>query len=249
VTNNNGFWIGWLCLLTPSCTISLNHNQLQHLKINDCLSPFLFSFSDWLLIYDWTTYMVMRRIHRKHIRWPAIEICEPHGKHLFFYCYIYSALQRNESYPIVARVFVVSYCCRFYLATGWLPRICLSANVFTASLPNNGSTCRNIVVWCSVYLNFIYLYIQEYIHKEPGFQRNLLPPSSTLQLAPSASRMMVHIYHTIRRHFSEYHNLVSWRSFVSDTISLDSTNKQYIFFFFFTGTTFLRGSWPPLWFP
>jgi hypothetical protein len=27
VTNNNGFWIGWLDLLTPSCTISFNHNQ------------------------------------------------------------------------------------------------------------------------------------------------------------------------------------------------------------------------------
>jgi hypothetical protein len=29
VTNNNGFWTGWLDLLTPSCTISLNHNKLQ----------------------------------------------------------------------------------------------------------------------------------------------------------------------------------------------------------------------------
>jgi hypothetical protein len=27
VTNNNGFWIGWLNLMTPSCTIPLNHNQ------------------------------------------------------------------------------------------------------------------------------------------------------------------------------------------------------------------------------
>jgi hypothetical protein len=29
MTNNNVFWIGWLDLLTPSFTISLNHNQLQ----------------------------------------------------------------------------------------------------------------------------------------------------------------------------------------------------------------------------
>jgi hypothetical protein len=29
VTNNNGFWIGWLDLLTNSCTMSLNYNQLQ----------------------------------------------------------------------------------------------------------------------------------------------------------------------------------------------------------------------------
>jgi hypothetical protein len=34
VTNNNGFWVGWLDLLTTSFTISFNHNQLQQLKIN-----------------------------------------------------------------------------------------------------------------------------------------------------------------------------------------------------------------------
>jgi hypothetical protein len=34
VTNNNWFWIGWLDLLTPSFTISLNHNQLEQLTIN-----------------------------------------------------------------------------------------------------------------------------------------------------------------------------------------------------------------------
>jgi hypothetical protein len=28
--NNNGFWIGWLDLLTPSCTISLNYIRLQN---------------------------------------------------------------------------------------------------------------------------------------------------------------------------------------------------------------------------
>jgi hypothetical protein len=27
VTNNNGFWTGWLVLLTPSFTVSRNHNQ------------------------------------------------------------------------------------------------------------------------------------------------------------------------------------------------------------------------------
>jgi hypothetical protein len=34
VTNNNGFWIGWLDLLTSSCTIYINYNQLQQLIIN-----------------------------------------------------------------------------------------------------------------------------------------------------------------------------------------------------------------------
>jgi hypothetical protein len=43
VTNNNGFWFGWLDLLTPSNKIILNYNQLQQLTINDCLRlvPFL----------------------------------------------------------------------------------------------------------------------------------------------------------------------------------------------------------------
>jgi hypothetical protein len=34
VTNNNGFWIGWLDLLTPSCTVSLNHSQLHEFTIH-----------------------------------------------------------------------------------------------------------------------------------------------------------------------------------------------------------------------
>jgi hypothetical protein len=34
MTNNNRFWVGWLDLLTPSCTGSLIHNQLQELTIN-----------------------------------------------------------------------------------------------------------------------------------------------------------------------------------------------------------------------
>jgi hypothetical protein len=31
---NNGFWIGWLDLLTAYFTISLNHNQIQQIAIN-----------------------------------------------------------------------------------------------------------------------------------------------------------------------------------------------------------------------
>jgi hypothetical protein len=34
VTNNNGFWMRWLHLLTHSRAISLNHNQLQEVIIN-----------------------------------------------------------------------------------------------------------------------------------------------------------------------------------------------------------------------
>jgi hypothetical protein len=72
----------------------------------DCRGFAPFSFYYCLLIYDWTTYIVSRRIHRKHIRCPAMDICEPHRKSLFLYCCIYSALHNNRSYPNVACVFV-----------------------------------------------------------------------------------------------------------------------------------------------
>jgi hypothetical protein len=75
VTNNNEFWIGWLHLLMPSFTVTLNYNQLQQLTINDCLrlAPFLtglqlsavlvflllwlawfwFTNYEWRLTYEW----------------------------------------------------------------------------------------------------------------------------------------------------------------------------------------------------
>jgi hypothetical protein len=66
-----------------------------------------------------------------------------HRKHRFLCCCIYSALHRIGSYPVFACVFVVAYCCRLYQAAGCLSRICLHGNVFTESLPSNGSTCHN----------------------------------------------------------------------------------------------------------
>jgi hypothetical protein len=63
------------------------------------------------------TYIISRRAYTKHIRCPAI--CEPHRKHLFLYCCIYSALHSNGNYPIVAVVFVAVLMClpSRYLAT------------------------------------------------------------------------------------------------------------------------------------
>jgi hypothetical protein len=114
MTNNNGFWIGLLDLLTPSFTISRNHNQSSAEPFfldRRGFALFSFSFCDWLLIYDWTTYIVSRKTHRKHIRCPAMGTYEPHRKHLFLYCFNYSALHSNGSYPIVACVFVVAGMC------------------------------------------------------------------------------------------------------------------------------------------
>jgi hypothetical protein len=84
VINNNGLWIEWLDLLTPSCTVTINYNHLQsshsstaedslhslldyecHLFYCDWLCSdlligrFFYEWFTrnhaWLLIYEWTT--------------------------------------------------------------------------------------------------------------------------------------------------------------------------------------------------
>jgi hypothetical protein len=66
-TNNNGFWIAWLDLLTASFTITRNHNQIQYLTINDCLrlAPFWLpttDFSSSLLFTGWLSIDNIRRL-------------------------------------------------------------------------------------------------------------------------------------------------------------------------------------------
>jgi hypothetical protein len=63
VTSNNGFWIRWMDLLTPF-TMSLNHNQLRHFTINDCLrlSSFLLDYDClplWLTCFMFTNDLVL----------------------------------------------------------------------------------------------------------------------------------------------------------------------------------------------
>jgi hypothetical protein len=62
MTSNNGFCIWWLYLLTPFFfTVTLKHNQLQQLTVNDCLrlaqffwtaTFFSFTVTDLVLIYE-----------------------------------------------------------------------------------------------------------------------------------------------------------------------------------------------------
>jgi hypothetical protein len=94
-----------------------NQSQLQQLTINLQPNPSFLTTEGSLhsrshstidLILFCTTYIVSRRTLRKHIRCPAV--CEPHRKHVFLYCLIYSALHSNGKYPIVAYVFAVAKC-------------------------------------------------------------------------------------------------------------------------------------------
>jgi hypothetical protein len=103
------------------------------------------SIREWLLIYDWTNYIVLRRFHRKHNRYPAMVICEPHRKHHFLYCCIYNALHSNGNYPSVDCIFVVAYCSRLYLSTGCLPRLCLRRNMFFDPVRSRGSVRHNML--------------------------------------------------------------------------------------------------------
>jgi hypothetical protein len=114
MTNNNGFWIWWLYLLTPSCTISLNHNPLQQPIINSCLDS-LHSRSSFF----WTEL-------------PALEIDSliatlhvPHGKHSL-YCW-----QSLFTAPLPSNISIV-------------PRVCFCGNVFSDPLPSNGHGADHI---------------------------------------------------------------------------------------------------------
>jgi hypothetical protein len=120
VTNNKGFWIGWLDLLSPSLQtllIAINYNASQPIYsltllpglCEDSLHSHFRTTSH--LIMFCTTYIVSRRIHRKHVPCSGMDICESHTKHLLLYCRIYSALHSNGSYPIVACVFIIAEMC------------------------------------------------------------------------------------------------------------------------------------------
>jgi hypothetical protein len=111
-----GLGLDLLSLLLQSLLITINYNNSQSISSRTLL-PWLPRTRSILvlvlrlLIYDWTTYIhVISRTHRKHICCPAMDICEPHRKHLFLCC-IYSTLNSNGSCPIAACVFVVAEMC------------------------------------------------------------------------------------------------------------------------------------------
>jgi hypothetical protein len=68
-------WIYWqLILQSLVFTINYKNTIFSRPFFLDCrgLAPFSFSFYDWLLIYDRTTYTVSRRIHIRSTRCPAM---------------------------------------------------------------------------------------------------------------------------------------------------------------------------------
>jgi hypothetical protein len=108
----------------------------------DPLSIILINFDIPALILFCTTYIVSTWIHRKHIRCPALDICEPHRKYVLqylFYCClcVFQALPKNR-YPIVLHV-------------------CFCGTVFSDPLTSNGHMYHNI--YLTVYLSMLDLVV------------------------------------------------------------------------------------------
>jgi hypothetical protein len=140
VTNNNGFWTGWLDLLTPSFTVTLS----QSITALSLIYPFHkslghapFSFSFFIVLLSLPSYNSSARTPRKTpsslmknacllVRYLGMDICEQYRKHLFFYCCNHSALHSTGSYPIVACVFVA--------AGMYLPSRCLATYLYVTLL-------------------------------------------------------------------------------------------------------------------
>jgi hypothetical protein len=105
-------WIYWQLLL-KSLLIIIDYNNSQSIFSRTLLwlartrSILVLRLLPDLRLH---CFIASRRIHRKHIRCPTMDICEPHTKHRFFYCRIYRALHSNGNYPIIPYVFVVAYC-------------------------------------------------------------------------------------------------------------------------------------------
>jgi hypothetical protein len=86
--NNNGFWIGWLDLLTRSFTVPHNYNKLQQLTINDCLrfTPFfpglpvssLLLWLTWFWFTNWSLLQMWRMMNEESHMIPHLRIsCLP----------------------------------------------------------------------------------------------------------------------------------------------------------------------------
>jgi hypothetical protein len=99
-----------------------------------------------ITIFDWTA-SISDHTSLIHSFWSPI--------HSLLYS-LGSDLAENTSIAWQWTSTIVAYCCTHYLATRYLPRICLSGKVFIKPLPNNGSIRHNseysLAVTCSVTL-------------------------------------------------------------------------------------------------
>jgi hypothetical protein len=122
VTNNNGFWIRWLDLLTSSSAVSLNHNQLQSLTINLQPNTSFLTEEDPLhscsrstthLILFCTTYIVSRRTPWETPSLNNSKVCLPLRCLQMDVLLFHGTLLQGSFYWAVAqqRVYMSQYSC------------------------------------------------------------------------------------------------------------------------------------------
>jgi hypothetical protein len=121
--------IYWRHLSQP-VLITTNFNSSHSMTAKDSLYFRSHSHSD--LIRFCITYAVSRRTHRKYIRCPAMNICEP----LLLLLYLQRVEQQRK----------LSDFCRRILCRG---------KVFTELLPRNGSTCHILIIFIIVSITII----------------------------------------------------------------------------------------------
>jgi hypothetical protein len=128
-------WMTWFINTFFTTSFKRNHYNNSQSIFSRTLLPWPPRTRSILVLILISFGSVSRWTDRKHIRCPAMDICEPHRKHLFIYC-IYSALHINRSYPIVACVFVAAGTC--------LPSRC-------------PATGLRVIIWFSKYTDITFL--------------------------------------------------------------------------------------------
>jgi hypothetical protein len=157
VTNNNWFRTGWLDLLTPSCTVSLNHNRLELITISLQLKPSSLMIENQLhsssrsgLVLFCTACIVSRMIHRKHHFLCSEDI-------------LTVQFLRNKS-PIILRIFF----CENILATRcltWYEHI-ESCNSFSIVAWAYFGRCLYMGLHVTIYYNkILHIYIRKQLQK------------------------------------------------------------------------------------
>jgi hypothetical protein len=120
VTNNNGFWTGWLNLLA----LLYNYNQLWQLTINECLrlAPFLSGLRVSFLL-PWLTWF-------SFTNWSLLQLSQMNTELFYDWLVLLCTAPYTYSLPVTME----NVCCLYVVAEKFLPNRCLSMDFGVCSL-------------------------------------------------------------------------------------------------------------------